>query len=190
MPCSLPGPHDGNIPAVTIVLPTMTIRATWKGAVLAESDQTVVVEGNHYFPEADVHAEYFEPSQAHTTCPWKGEGPPSVGGGGRPAQRRRRVVLPRTQGCSQGDHRPRRLLEGRRGRRSHLSSLVGDRQLLRRRAMSKQAMAPAVATLRDDRLPCWGIEARASHRFRVRAANPVPSDPSTKATGSLPRGSS
>jgi uncharacterized protein (DUF427 family) len=51
----------------------MTIRATWNGAVLAESDQTVVVEGNHYFPEADVHAEYFESSRGHTTCPWKGE---------------------------------------------------------------------------------------------------------------------
>jgi uncharacterized protein (DUF427 family) len=51
----------------------MTIRATWNGTVLAESDDTVVVEGNHYFPEADVRAEYFEPSQTHTICPWKGE---------------------------------------------------------------------------------------------------------------------
>jgi len=37
----------------------MTIRATWNGAVLAESDATVVVEGNHYFPAADVHDEFF-----------------------------------------------------------------------------------------------------------------------------------
>jgi uncharacterized protein (DUF427 family) len=51
----------------------MTIRATWNGAVLAESDDTVVVEGNHYFPAKDVHDEYFEASQTHTTCPWKGE---------------------------------------------------------------------------------------------------------------------
>ena len=51
----------------------MTIRGTWNGEVLAQSDQTVVVEGNHYFPEADVRAEYLEPSQAHSTCPWKGE---------------------------------------------------------------------------------------------------------------------
>ena len=50
----------------------MTIRATWNGAILAESDETVVVEGNHYFPEADVHAEYFEPSDTQTVCPWKG----------------------------------------------------------------------------------------------------------------------
>jgi uncharacterized protein (DUF427 family) len=51
----------------------MTIRATWNGTVLAESDDTVVVEGNHYFPASDVRAEYFEPSATHTTCPWKGE---------------------------------------------------------------------------------------------------------------------
>ena len=50
----------------------MTIRATWNGAVLAESDATVVVEGNHYFPSADVHDEYLEPSGTHTVCPWKG----------------------------------------------------------------------------------------------------------------------
>ncbi len=51
----------------------MKMRATWNGAVLAESDDTVVVEGNHYFPESDVRAEYFEPSGSHTFCPWKGE---------------------------------------------------------------------------------------------------------------------
>jgi uncharacterized protein (DUF427 family) len=51
----------------------MTIRATWNGAVLAESDDTVVVEGNHYFPSGDVHAEYFEESPSRTVCPWKGE---------------------------------------------------------------------------------------------------------------------
>jgi uncharacterized protein (DUF427 family) len=51
----------------------MTIRAIWNGTVLAESDDTVVVEGNHYFPEADVRTEYFEPSQTHSICPWKGE---------------------------------------------------------------------------------------------------------------------
>ena len=51
----------------------MTIRATWKGAVLAESDQTVVVEGNHYFPPSSVDERYFEASRTHSTCPWKGE---------------------------------------------------------------------------------------------------------------------
>ena len=50
----------------------MTIRATWNRAVLAESDATVVVEGNHYFPAGDVHAEYFEASDTQSVCPWKG----------------------------------------------------------------------------------------------------------------------
>ncbi len=40
--------------------------------MLAESDRTVVVEGNHYFPAEDVRAEYFEPSATTTVCPWKG----------------------------------------------------------------------------------------------------------------------
>jgi uncharacterized protein (DUF427 family) len=47
-------------------------RATWKDAVLAESDDCVVVEGNQYFPSAAVRREYLHPSATHTTCPWKG----------------------------------------------------------------------------------------------------------------------
>ena len=50
----------------------MAMRAVWKGQVLAESDKTVVVEGNHYFPPEAVRREYFAPSESHTTCPWKG----------------------------------------------------------------------------------------------------------------------
>ena len=49
------------------------MKATWNGAVIAESDQTVVVEGNHYFPPDAVNREYFKGSDTHTTCPWKGE---------------------------------------------------------------------------------------------------------------------
>lgn len=49
------------------------MRAVWKGAVLAESDDTVVVEGNHYFPPDSIKSDYFRPSETHTTCPWKGE---------------------------------------------------------------------------------------------------------------------
>ena len=41
--------------------------------MLAESDRTVVVEGNRYFPAGDVHGEYLEGSASRTTCPWKGE---------------------------------------------------------------------------------------------------------------------
>ena len=48
-------------------------KATWNGAVLAQSDDTVVVEGNHYFPRSSLTSEYFRESDHHTTCPWKGE---------------------------------------------------------------------------------------------------------------------
>jgi uncharacterized protein (DUF427 family) len=47
-------------------------KATWNGAVLAESDKTVVVEGNHYFPPETVNKEYLQDSDTHTTCSWKG----------------------------------------------------------------------------------------------------------------------
>jgi len=40
---------------------------------VAESDETVVVEGNHYFPASSVNAEYLVDSVTHSTCPWKGE---------------------------------------------------------------------------------------------------------------------
>lgn len=46
------------------------MKAIWNGVVLAESDETVVVEGNHYFPK--VNDDYFQPSETHTTCGWKG----------------------------------------------------------------------------------------------------------------------
>ena len=48
------------------------MRAVWNGAVIAESDQTVVVEGNHYFPASSVDQRYLRPSSNHTVCPWKG----------------------------------------------------------------------------------------------------------------------
>ncbi|HWP44771.1 MAG TPA: DUF427 domain-containing protein [Blastocatellia bacterium] len=49
------------------------MKARWRGRILAQSDNTVVVEGNHYFPPDSVNREYFRESQTHTTCPWKGE---------------------------------------------------------------------------------------------------------------------
>lgn len=48
------------------------MRAIWKGEVIAESDDTEVVEGNHYFPAASVNAERLTESETRTTCPWKG----------------------------------------------------------------------------------------------------------------------
>jgi uncharacterized protein (DUF427 family) len=47
-------------------------RAIWNGAVLAESDDCEVVEGNCYFPADAVNRAYLRPSSTHTTCPWKG----------------------------------------------------------------------------------------------------------------------
>ena len=47
-------------------------RATWNGAVIADSADTIVVEGNHYFPIADVKQELLRPTETHTTCHWKG----------------------------------------------------------------------------------------------------------------------
>ena len=49
------------------------MKVTWMGHTLAESDATVEVEGNAYFPPDALHREFFEESEAHTTCPWKGE---------------------------------------------------------------------------------------------------------------------
>ena len=49
------------------------MKATWHGAILADSDDTVVVEGNHYFPADSIKSQYFRESDEHTHCPWKGE---------------------------------------------------------------------------------------------------------------------
>src|SRR5262245_37611437 len=49
------------------------MRAICNDAVLADSNQTRIVEGNHYFPEKSIKTEYFRKSNTHTTCPWKGE---------------------------------------------------------------------------------------------------------------------
>jgi uncharacterized protein (DUF427 family) len=47
-------------------------KASWKGAVLAESADTIVVEGNHYFPPQALNNEFFRESSTHTVCGWKG----------------------------------------------------------------------------------------------------------------------
>jgi uncharacterized protein (DUF427 family) len=51
----------------------MTVTATWNGVVLAESDRTILVEGNQYFPAGDVVAANLEPTAATSHCPWKGD---------------------------------------------------------------------------------------------------------------------
>ena len=51
----------------------MRYQARWNGTVIADSDETVVVEGNQYFPVESVVASNLQPSETHTTCHWKGE---------------------------------------------------------------------------------------------------------------------
>jgi uncharacterized protein (DUF427 family) len=48
------------------------MKATWQDTILAESDKTIVIEGNHYFPPNSIKPEYFSPSETQTTCHWKG----------------------------------------------------------------------------------------------------------------------
>src|SRR3978361_2249131 len=49
------------------------MKATWNGAVLAESDDIVTLEGNHYFPESSLNRDYVTFSNHRTSCPWKGQ---------------------------------------------------------------------------------------------------------------------
>jgi uncharacterized protein (DUF427 family) len=49
------------------------MQAIWNGEIIADSADTVVVEGNHYFPVDSVNMAFMKPSGTHTSCPWKGE---------------------------------------------------------------------------------------------------------------------
>ena len=49
------------------------MQAIWSGKVIAESNDTVVVEGNFYFPMESVNMEFMRPCDTHTSCPWKGK---------------------------------------------------------------------------------------------------------------------
>ena len=102
------------------------MKASWNGVVIAESDDTVVVEGNHYFPKDSIACEYFTDSTKTTVCPWKGtasyytldvNGQQNVG---------RRLVLPDAEGRGEGDHRSHRLLEGRAGQQLTARRAVPD----------------------------------------------------------------
>lgn len=48
-------------------------KATWSGQTIAESDETILIEGNHYFPPESVNRDLLTPNELHTVCPWKGE---------------------------------------------------------------------------------------------------------------------
>ena len=49
------------------------MKAIWNSQVLAESNETIVIEGNHYFPPQSINKDFLKSSTTHTTCPWKGE---------------------------------------------------------------------------------------------------------------------
>jgi uncharacterized protein (DUF427 family) len=49
------------------------MKAVWNNKIIAESNETIVVENNHYFPTDSVNIELFENSNKHSTCPWKGK---------------------------------------------------------------------------------------------------------------------
>jgi uncharacterized protein (DUF427 family) len=49
------------------------MKAIWNNEIIAESDDTVVVEGNHYFPESSLNKEFIESSSTNSHCPWKGD---------------------------------------------------------------------------------------------------------------------
>ncbi len=49
------------------------MKAIWNGQIIAESNDTVVIENNHYFPPNTIKKEFFKESNTHTVCPWKGQ---------------------------------------------------------------------------------------------------------------------
>ena len=95
------------------------MKAIWQGVVVAESDDTVVVEGNHYFPESALKAEYTAFSNHRTSCPWKGQAHYKsllVNGEMNPDAV---WYYPEPSEAAQRDQGPRRLLERRQGRVTH-----------------------------------------------------------------------
>ena len=48
------------------------MKAIWNGHIVAESDETIVIEGNHYFPSSSINKDYFSESNTNSFCPWKG----------------------------------------------------------------------------------------------------------------------
>jgi len=52
---------------------TLRMRAIWNNVLVAESEETIIVEGNHYFPPSSIKRDYYNSSETHTTCGWKGK---------------------------------------------------------------------------------------------------------------------
>ncbi|REG88397.1 DUF427 domain-containing protein [Algoriphagus antarcticus] len=49
------------------------MKAFWNNQLLAESNETKIIEGNHYFPPGSINRDFFKSSNTHTSCPWKGK---------------------------------------------------------------------------------------------------------------------
>ena len=87
-------------------------QAWWNGRKIADSDDTVVVEGNHYFPPDSLDRDVIRPSPSTSGCPWKGTAQYYTAGGGRRGEQGRGVVLSRTQIRRRTDSRAGGVLEG------------------------------------------------------------------------------
>ncbi len=89
------------------------MKAIWENTVIAESNDTIVVEDNHYFPPDSIKKDCFTPSATHSTCPWKGLASYYQRAGRRQGQSRCRLVLSGAQGCRQANQKLRRFLARR-----------------------------------------------------------------------------
>lgn len=67
-------PHYFNLNLIRLIelREDYKLKAMWNDTVIAESDDTIAVEGNHYFPPESINTEYFQGSDTHTRCFWKG----------------------------------------------------------------------------------------------------------------------
>lgn len=61
-----------QVPLIKVLLKQNIMKAIWKGKIIAQSNETVMVENNHYFPPESINREYIMDNDTHTTCPWKG----------------------------------------------------------------------------------------------------------------------
>ena len=110
------------------------MKATWNGVTLAESDDTVVVEGNHYFPEASLNRAYTTFSNHRSGCPWKGQAhyySLMVDGS---LNENAVWYYPEPKEAAKEDQGPRRVLEGREGR---LNAAGRARNFLRRASSNR-----------------------------------------------------
>ncbi|GAA1838625.1 DUF427 domain-containing protein [Agromyces salentinus] len=106
------------------------MKAIWNGTVIAESDDTVIVEGNHYFPRESIVDSHFAPSDNRSVS-LEGHRELLPRRGRRVPQPERGVDLPHPVGCRIRDRRARRVLARRRGRRG-LTARAGARRRLNR----------------------------------------------------------